>query len=64
MATILRRFLRIRPDEVTFARRRFHVPRESIRIRLERVGETFLEGYHAALAEEGIDALSRRLDGI
>jgi enediyne biosynthesis protein E3 len=58
---VLKRLLHIAPEEVTFARRRFRVPRESVRRRLERVGESFLHGYHAALAGGTMDTLVARL---
>jgi enediyne biosynthesis protein E3 len=59
---VLKRLLRIDSEETSFARRNFRTPREAVRIRLERVGETFLEGYHAALADAGLEALSAHLE--
>lgn len=56
---LLRAVLGIDPAEATFARRGFAVGAPETRERLERVGLTFLEGYHAAL--EGGD-LAARLD--
>jgi enediyne biosynthesis protein E3 len=61
---VLKRLLHIAPEEVTFARRRFRVPRESVRLRLERVGESFLHGYHAALLGDGMEILSVRLSDV
>lgn len=61
---MLKRLLRIRREEASFARRQFRCARDSARQRLERVGETFLEGYHAALADEGMNVLSARLEDI
>jgi enediyne biosynthesis protein E3 len=61
---VLKRLLRIPQEEVTFARRHFRVPRESVRKRLEQVGTTFLGGYHAALAEEGMPALEAQLSAV
>ena len=61
---MLKRLLHIAPAEVTFTRRRFRVPRQPVRQRLERVGESFLHGYHAALAGEGMDALTSRLSDV
>jgi hypothetical protein len=46
------------------ARREFHVPGELVRARLERIGETFLQGYHEALADGSLDTLAMRLDTI
>jgi hypothetical protein len=45
--------LSIPVEQVTFARRNFRVPHDSVRRRLERVGEMFLRGYHAALDDRG-----------
>lgn len=59
---LLRRLLGIDPAEATFARRGF-TAQAAARLRLERVGATFLEGYHAALETDAC-ALARRLDEI
>jgi len=64
MSIVLQRLLRIRLEETTFARRRFSSSSDSARRSLERVGETFLRGYHAALADRGADVLSAELEGI
>lgn len=64
MAGILQKLLSISPIEASFARRKFHVHRDSTRRRLERVGETFLQGYHLALADQGIELLAEQLDKI
>ncbi|HEX6909104.1 MAG TPA: DUF1702 family protein [Longimicrobium sp.] len=59
---LLRLLMGIAPAEATFARRGFTSADPAVRARLERVGFTFLDGYHAALeAEDGHD-LARRLD--
>ena len=58
---LLRRLLGIHPAEATFARRGFAASSPVVRDRLERVGFTFLDGYHAALESEG-DELAARLD--
>lgn len=58
---LLRRLLGIHPAEATFARRGFAPSPPAVRERLERVGLTFLDGYHAALQAEG-GALAARLD--
>src|SRR4051812_40833105 len=57
---LLRRVLGIDPAEATFARRGFRGTPEA-RMRLERVGLGFLEGYHAALEWRDGDALAARL---
>jgi len=45
-----RRFiLGIAERETTVARRGFNVPDDAVRERLEEIGRTFVEGYHAAL---------------
>jgi hypothetical protein len=61
---VLKRLLRIAPEEVTFARRHFRIPRESVRHRLERVGESFLHGYHAAIAGAETEPLIARLSEV
>ena len=64
-ATLVARFVRRRldlsPDEVSFARRGFCVTDEAARLHLEDVGRTFVYGYNAALAEDGMGALALRL---
>ncbi|HEV7505972.1 MAG TPA: DUF1702 family protein [Thermoanaerobaculia bacterium] len=62
-AGVRRALFGIDPADTSFARRRFHGEAGPVRDRLERVGQTFVQGYHAALADarpaplaEGIDA--------
>ncbi len=63
IARLRRQILGISPEEATFARRGFHGGDQQVRARLERVGATFLEGYHTALeADEA--ALGPRLNAI
>jgi hypothetical protein len=64
MGGILRKLLSISPAEASFARRKFHFLRDSVRLRLERIGESFLQGYHWALADPGIESLANHLDDI
>lgn len=64
MAGFLQKLLSISPAEASFARRGFHFLRDSARERLERVGETFLEGYRLALADQGIESLAQHLNEI
>jgi len=63
---VLKRWLRIAPEEASFARRGFRVPRDSVRNRLERVGTTFLAGYHAALENDAgrMQGLAARLSEV
>lgn len=56
-----RRILGISPQEATFAKRGFRGGDEGALARLERVGASFLEGYHAAL-ESDESALGARLN--
>lgn len=56
-----RRFLGLSPVEASFARRGFLPAEENARQRLEQIGVTFLNGYHAALEESGFVPLARRL---
>jgi hypothetical protein len=56
-----RRFLGLSPAEASFAKRGFLASEEKARLRLEKIGVTFLSGYHAALEETGFVSLARRL---
>ncbi|HYX22864.1 MAG TPA: DUF1702 family protein [Thermoanaerobaculia bacterium] len=63
LRTALRRALfGIAPQETTFARRGFHGEAGAVRDRLERVGSCFVQGYHAALAEDRPLPLAARID--
>ncbi|HVG20045.1 MAG TPA: DUF1702 family protein [Blastocatellia bacterium] len=59
-----REVLGISPEEVTFARRGFRGNDEMVRRRLERIGTTFLEGYHAALEADDNLSLGLRLNDV
>ena len=61
---IRRRILGISPGETTFARRGFRGGDAEVRRHLERIGGIFLQGYHAALEEDGPEALVLRLDAV
>ena len=62
-AVVQRALFGIDPRDTSFARRGFHVPGdEAVRERLERVGATFVTGYHAALEEERPEPLAARID--
>ena len=63
-ASVRKRVLRISYDEVTFYRRGFIADGREARERLERIGQTFLQGYHAALNDEGPEALAFHLETI
>ncbi|HEX7335488.1 MAG TPA: DUF1702 family protein [Pyrinomonadaceae bacterium] len=56
-----RRFLGLSPAEASFARRGFSAGEDEARRRLEKIGVTFLSGYHAALEETGLVTLAHRL---
>lgn len=49
MSRLRRRLFGLSEDEVTFARRGFRGGDDAVRSHLERVGSSFLAGYHAAL---------------
>jgi hypothetical protein len=51
-------------EETTFARRGFHEGDVHVRRRLERIGETFLFGYHAALEASNPDLLHHSLQKV
>lgn len=56
--------LKIRQREVEFLRRGFCCSRPAIRAQLEHVGRVFLEGYHAALRQNDLQALAERLNQV
>lgn len=58
-----KRLFGLSPDEAKFTRRGFRASDPEAQRRLERIGETFLRGYEAALEEEDPAALAGRLDG-
>src|SRR5207237_8139100 len=64
MPFLLDKWWRIRPDEVTCARRGFRVPRPRVREHLERIGEVFRQGYQAALESTRWTALPARLETV
>lgn len=51
-------------EEVTFARRGFNDGGRAARERLEHIGRSFLQGYHAALSDEGPEVLASNLEAI
>lgn len=57
------RLFGLSPEESSFARRGFLVGEPLARRHLEHVGQVFLSGYHAALAETDCGALAGRLAG-
>lgn len=64
MLQVLNKLLSIDSREVTFARRGFSSAKAEVRERLEYVGTIFLVGYHAALQEREMEALSGRLEQV
>jgi hypothetical protein len=61
-ARLRRRLFGISPEETRIARRGFAVPDEAVRQRIERIGQTFVEGYHAALLETRPEPLADTLN--
>src|SRR5579859_1309753 len=64
MLPVLNKFLTINGREVTFARRGFSGKKPEARDRLEHVGAIFLVGYHTALQENKLQALSAKLEQV
>lgn len=64
MLPVLNKLFSIDGREVTFARRGFSSAKPEVRERLEYVGTIFLAGYHAALKENKLEALSERLEQV
>jgi hypothetical protein len=61
-ATVRRVLLGIDPADTSFSRRRFRGEAGPVRDRLERVGQTFVQGYHAALADDRPGPLAEQID--
>jgi hypothetical protein len=61
-ATVRRALFGIDVADTSFARRRFRGEAGPLRDRLERVGQAFVQGYHAALAEDRPVPLAERID--
>ncbi|HEX6716624.1 MAG TPA: DUF1702 family protein [Pyrinomonadaceae bacterium] len=51
-------------EEVTFARRGFNDSGRAARERLEHIGRSFLQGYHAALCDEAPEVLAYKLEAV
>ncbi len=64
MGRLRQRLFGISLQETRFARRGFRACRAEVQQRLERVGETFLDGYHAALLDDEAWPLAGRLAAI
>lgn len=64
LASFRQSILGIPLEETTFARREFHASTSSVRLRLEKIGRVFVQGYHAALNEDEPAALAGRLNTI
>lgn len=56
--------LGINEAETTFARRGFRGGENGVRERMERVGSSFVTGYHAALEDDRLNVLASRLDNV
>jgi enediyne biosynthesis protein E3 len=64
LGRVRRRLFGISPAEASFAKRGFHAGEEEARRRLEQIGFTFLNGYHAALEETTFAPLAQRLTAV
>ncbi len=62
--SLRQRLFSISPEEATFARRGFHPSNTQTQQRLEKIGHTFLQGYHAAIANHQSDILVPYLNAI
>lgn len=62
--SLRQRLLGISPEETTCARRGFRPAGADAHRTLERIGQVFLQGYHAALESSEPEALAGRLDAI
>jgi hypothetical protein len=64
LGCLRRRLFGLSLEEASFARRGFREGAAEARQRLEQIGRTFLQGYHAALEEEAPEALALRLNAV
>ncbi|HJQ23885.1 MAG TPA: DUF1702 family protein [Blastocatellia bacterium] len=64
LAKIRKSLLGVKPEEALCARRGFQVADANVRDRLELIGETFINGYNAALVDHRAEALTERLDRV
>lgn len=64
MGWISQRLFGLSVKETTFAIRGFHVGDSMVRVRLEKVGVSFLQGYHAALGGGEPELLAARLNQV
>ncbi len=64
IARFRRRFFGIDPRETTFERRGFAPGKPNVVEQLERVGASFVEGYHCALEDSDAARLAKALDEI
>ncbi len=62
MGRLSRRILGLSEDQVTFARRGFRGGDAAVRAHIEKVGRSFLAGYHAALEDARPEPLTSRLE--
>jgi hypothetical protein len=62
LGQLRKRIFGLSPDEATFTRRGFYASDPESRLRLERIGHTFLEGYHLALEDTGADSVASRIN--
>ena len=58
------RLFGISPSETSIARRGFSVTDPVVQVRLETIGQTFVQGYHAALQHPGAHTLATTLNHI
>jgi len=64
LVSLGKRFLSISQEEASVQRRGFVVSDPVMRSRLERVGGTFIQGYHLALDDKSLSSLQAALDSI
>ncbi len=64
MHVLLAKAFGISTEETSFRKRGFHAPTAEIQAHLEKVGQRFLLGYHAALKDEPVEILAARLGDV
>lgn len=61
---VKKRVFRLSPEETTFAGRGFRIGVTAIQKRLEKIGQTFVHGYNAALTDDDPARLALHLDAV
>lgn len=64
MSTIRKHLLGISLDQIRCEQRGFEVANSAVKAHIEKVGESFVTGYHAALVDSHNESLQQSLDKV